>query len=106
MLNDQDRSLGSRWLRRLLAAFVLLTCLRVWLGPVDIVPRARGQIPDSGQQRKQQIDALRETNRQLGEILTVLTSGTLKTEQEVKAWLAGAEKDLLAKLKDGPVVIS
>lgn len=35
-----------------------------------------------------------------------LTSGTLKTEAEVKAWLAGTEKDLLAKLKDGPVVIS
>jgi hypothetical protein len=35
-----------------------------------------------------------------------LTSGTLKTEQEVKTWLAGAEKDLLAKLKNGPVVIS
>jgi hypothetical protein len=35
-----------------------------------------------------------------------LTSGTLKTEQEVKAWLAGTEKDLLAKLKSGPVVIS
>jgi hypothetical protein len=35
-----------------------------------------------------------------------LSSGTLKTEQEVKAWLAGTEKDLLAKLKNGPVVIS
>jgi len=35
-----------------------------------------------------------------------LTSGTLKTEQEVKAWLAGTEKELLAKLKNGPVVIS
>jgi len=35
-----------------------------------------------------------------------LTSGTLKTEQEVKAWLAGTENDLLAKLKTGPVVIS
>jgi len=35
-----------------------------------------------------------------------LTSGTLKTEQEVKAWLAGTEKDLLAKLKNGPVVIA
>jgi len=35
-----------------------------------------------------------------------LTSGTLKTEREVKTWLAGTEKDLLAKLKDGPVVIS
>jgi hypothetical protein len=35
-----------------------------------------------------------------------LSSGTLKTEQEVKAWLANTEKDLLAKLKTGPVVIS
>lgn len=35
-----------------------------------------------------------------------LTSGTLKTEQEVKAWLASTEKALLAKLKTGPVVIS
>ena len=35
-----------------------------------------------------------------------LTSDTLKTEQEVKAWLVGTEKDLLAKLKNGPVVIS
>ena len=35
-----------------------------------------------------------------------LRSGTLKTEQEVKDWLAGTEKNLLAKLKNGPVVIS
>lgn len=35
-----------------------------------------------------------------------LTSGTLKTEQDVKDWLAGTEEDLLAKVKNGPVVIS
>lgn len=35
-----------------------------------------------------------------------LTSGTLKTEQEVNAWLAGTEKNLLEKLKNGPIVIS
>lgn len=35
-----------------------------------------------------------------------LSSSTLKTEQEVKAWLADTEKDLLAKLKNGPIVIS
>jgi hypothetical protein len=34
-----------------------------------------------------------------------LTSRTLKTDQEVKAWVTGAEKDLLVKLKTGPVVI-
>jgi len=35
-----------------------------------------------------------------------LSSGTLKTEQDVKTWLTATEKDLLAKLKDGPIVIS
>ena len=35
-----------------------------------------------------------------------LTSGTLKTESEVKVWLATTEKDLMAKLRNGPVVIS
>jgi hypothetical protein len=35
-----------------------------------------------------------------------LASGTLKTEPEIKAWLADTEKELLAKLKNGPVVIS
>jgi hypothetical protein len=35
-----------------------------------------------------------------------LFSGTLKTEQEVKAWLADTERELLDKLRHGPVVIS
>jgi hypothetical protein len=35
-----------------------------------------------------------------------LSSGTLKTEKEVTAWLAITEKELVAKLKSGPVVIS
>ena len=35
-----------------------------------------------------------------------LTSDTLKTEQDVKNWLAGAENELLQKIKTGPVVVS
>jgi hypothetical protein len=35
-----------------------------------------------------------------------LSSNTLKAEQDVKNWLANTEKDLMAKLKDGPIVIS
>ncbi|HUU85776.1 MAG TPA: hypothetical protein VM243_19950 [Phycisphaerae bacterium] len=77
MMGQQDRSGGSTWLRRLLVGFVVITCLRVWLGPVDILPQARGQIPDGGLQRKQMVDAVRETNRQMSQILTVLKSGTL-----------------------------
>jgi hypothetical protein len=34
-----------------------------------------------------------------------LTSGTLRTEAEVKAWLAEQETKLVAKLKEGPVVV-
>ena len=60
-----------------MVAFVLLTCLRVWLGPVDLLPRARGQIPDSGLQRRQLLEAVRESNEQLRQILSVLKSGTL-----------------------------
>jgi hypothetical protein len=35
-----------------------------------------------------------------------LTSQTLKTAEEVKSWLAETEKDLIHKLKKGPIVIS
>lgn len=35
-----------------------------------------------------------------------LKSGTLRTEEDVKAWLVEKERELLAKLSDGPVVIS
>lgn len=35
-----------------------------------------------------------------------ISSGTLRTEAEVKAWIATQEQTLLAKLKDGPVVVS
>ncbi len=35
-----------------------------------------------------------------------LTSGTLKTEPDIKEWLSNTEKDLLGRLKNGPVVIS
>ena len=34
-----------------------------------------------------------------------LRSGTLRTEADVKAWLAAQEKPLLEKLKEGPVVV-
>ena len=34
-----------------------------------------------------------------------LTSNTLKNEQDVKDWVAGTEKTLLAKLEKGPIVI-
>jgi hypothetical protein len=35
-----------------------------------------------------------------------LTSGTLKTEQDVKVWLAETEQELLSQLVAGPVIVS
>lgn len=35
-----------------------------------------------------------------------LTSGTLKTENDVRKWVNDVENDLMAKVKDGPIVIS
>ncbi len=34
-----------------------------------------------------------------------LTSGTLKTPEEVKHWVVKTERDMLKKIKDGPVVV-
>jgi len=35
-----------------------------------------------------------------------LTSGTLKTPDDVKQWLSEKEQELLDKLKAGPVIVS
>lgn len=35
-----------------------------------------------------------------------LTSSTLRTKDEVRAWVAGVERELLERIKNGPVVIS
>ena len=41
-----------------------------------------------------------------GAIGRQMTGATLKTPDEVKAWLANTETNLRAKLKTGPVVIN
>jgi len=73
---------GSRWLNRLVSAFVLLTCLRVWLGPTPILESAYGQIPDAGLQRKQILDEARLTNQLLSDIKGILQAGTLHVRLE------------------------
>ena len=35
-----------------------------------------------------------------------LTSGTLKTEDDVRNWIVDVEENLLDKIQDGPIVIS
>ena len=56
---------------------------------------------------QQASNALLEASRLLEpEVQSVhLSSGTLKDEKEVKAWLKDKEAELLAKVKKGPIVI-
>jgi hypothetical protein len=35
-----------------------------------------------------------------------LTSGSLKTEDDIRSWINDVENDLMKKIKDGPIVIS
>ena len=53
---------------------LLVTCLRVWLGPLPFTETAYAQIPDSGKQRKQLIEEVRQTNQLLREVKQILTS--------------------------------
>ncbi|MCP4247802.1 MAG: hypothetical protein GY778_12205 [bacterium] len=77
MTRENIRSSGSKWLRGLLTALLVATCIRVWLGPTELTPRAAAQIPDSGRQRQEMLQTARETNRLLNQILTTLKSGPL-----------------------------
>ena len=56
---------------------MLLTCLKVWIGPTRLIERAEAQIPDAGLQRKQLLDEARLTNLLLGEIKQILEKGTI-----------------------------
>ncbi len=83
----------ARLIRTSLAALIVMTCLRVWLGPVTLLESAQAQIPDSGLQRKQILDEARRANELLAEISAslsrmnkLLTTGTLNVR------LAGADK--------------
>ncbi len=73
------RSATLRWILRILVA---VTCLRVWTGPVDLLPKAIAQIPDSGRQRMHLVEEARETNRLLREALALLKSGSLQVRLE------------------------
>ncbi len=57
--------------------FVILTCLRIWIGPFPILADARAQIPDAGLQRKLLLEEVQRTNQLLDDIKHILESGNL-----------------------------
>ncbi len=77
MSEARTRTIKTSFSTKLLYAAVLLTCLRVWLGPITILSKAQAQIPDSGQQLYSIITQAKQTNVLLGEIKQLLKSGTI-----------------------------
>jgi len=77
--NDHRNETGAlRFILRAAGCFlVLATCLRVWIGPLPILPAAYGQIPDAGMQRKLILEEAVRTNLLLTEIKTMLAERTL-----------------------------
>ena len=63
-------------------AFLVLTCLRVWLGPEPILPRAQAQLPNPAAQRLEMVKELRRTNELLEAIDKRLKTGTLHVRLE------------------------
>ena len=63
-------------------AFVVLTCLRVWVGPVSVQAQRPTTLPDSALQRKLQLKELQRSNEILHEIRDILKTQTLKVSIE------------------------
>lgn len=81
-MSNHNFSTNHVWIQRLVVAFVLLTCLRVWTGPLPMLEKAYGQLPDAGLQRKQILDEAKTTNQLLTEIKETLAKGTLHVRLE------------------------
>jgi len=73
------------WMRGLIGFTVLVTCLRVWTGPVALVDTVSAQIPDSAAQRKLMLEEARRTNELLTQIKEILERGPLNVR------IAGAD---------------
>lgn len=71
------RPLSQRLVRVGIGAFLVLTCLRVWLGSEPILPRAAAQLPNPAAQRLDMVREQRRTNVLLDQIYQQLTTGTL-----------------------------
>ena len=69
---------------RLVAVFLVLTAVRVWVGPVGFESRVSAQVPrapfGSAGQRDQMVKELRQVNQTLSAILQTLKTGVLKVQ--------------------------
>ncbi len=70
------------WIKTGLTAFVLLTCLRVWVGPFSMTDKAEAQAFDPAAQRAEIRSEAVKTNRLLQEIHQTLKTQTFKVRVE------------------------
>lgn len=77
MITGTRHPITTRILRGVIALFIGLTCLQVWIGADGLLEPARAQIPDSGLQRKLLLEEARRTNQLLAEIAKTLRDSTL-----------------------------
>lgn len=73
---------GGRWLRVAISLMVLVTGIRVWIGPVAVLERVQAQIPDSGMQRKLILEEARMTTQLLRSIKELLENHTFNVKIE------------------------
>lgn len=77
---NSSKTKVERLLRMTLGLVVLATVVRVWLGPITLVPAAQAQIPDAAAQRIELVRGVRESNALLRKILNTLQNETLKVD--------------------------
>jgi hypothetical protein len=66
----------DRWLRLPIGLLILVTCLRVWVGPTPVLPEAKGQLSNPASQRQLVLEEARRTNRLLEDIKKMLKDHT------------------------------
>ena len=81
---------------QLMIVLLALITIRLWMIPVDMMPRAQAQVMDSGAQRLRIVKAVQQTNDLLADIHDTL-KGTLKVsmqgdDNELKTSKPGAKK--------------
>ncbi len=85
------------WGHRAILVLILVTCFRVWSGPIAWIEQAQAQIlPNPALQRRLQLDELRRTNTLLAEIKELLATHTLNVR------LKGADNHAPALQKAQP----
>ena len=81
---------------QLMIVLLALIALRLWMIPVDMMPRAQAQVMDSGAQRLRIVKAIQQTNGLLADMHDTL-KGTLKVslqgdDNALKTSKPGAKK--------------